>query len=132
MRWLEQCMDVVERNAEVREAGVREQSFAAMLIENPPEMVKEKLRRWHVADYKAIFSRALGLNMVFAEAPERELLADGFVRNYYRYADQMYACYQNQQAGREIRCETFPFDLYASGEYSRMLEREWQDSLDPL
>ena len=57
-------------------------------------------------------------------------LADAFIRHYYRYADHMYACFQSQQSSRQIRSTTFPFDLYASGEYSRMLEREWQDSID--
>ena len=72
----------------------------------------------------------MGLNMVFADAPGRTDLADAFIRHYYRYADHMYACYQSQQSSRPIRSATFQFDLYASGEYSRMLEREWQDSID--
>lgn len=129
IRWLEQCRDVVERDATLREEGLKEQSFATLLIDDPPELVREKLRRWGVADYRSIFSRALGLNMVFAEAPARDSLADPFVRYYYRYADHMYACYQNQQPSRGIRSSAFEFDLYASGEYSRMLEREWQDSM---
>ena len=129
-RWVEQCMDLVDRDPLLRHEGVKEQSFANLLIDDPPEDVREKLRKWQVADYKSIFSRAIGLNMVFADAPGRLALADAFIRNYYRYADHMYACYQSQQTGHQIRSQTFPFDLYASGEYSRMLEREWQDSID--
>jgi hypothetical protein len=130
IRWVEQCMDVVNRDPELQQQGVKEQSFAQLLVEDPPELVREKLRKWQVADYKSIFSRAIGLNMVFADAPDRTDLADSFIRHYYRYADHMYACYQGQQAGRQIRSTSFYFDLYASGEYSRMLEREWQDSID--
>ena len=66
------------------------------------------------------------------QAPDRDSLAEPFIRNYYRYADHMYACYQHQQQHRSIRSLSFQFDLYASGEYSRLLEREWQDSIDPL
>jgi hypothetical protein len=128
---VEQCMDLVGREDELKREGINEQSFATMLVEDPPENVREKLRRWGVADYRAIFSRAFGLNMVFADAPGRLALADGFIRQYYRYADHMFACYQSQAPGRPIRSASFQFDLYASGEYSRMLEREWQDSVEP-
>ena len=34
--------------------------------------------------------RALGLNTLLAAPPERPYLADEFVRNYYRYADQLF------------------------------------------
>lgn len=129
-RWIEQCMDVVNRDPVLQQEGVKEQSFANLLVDDPPELVREKLRKWQVADYRSIFSRAMGLNMVFADAPTRDALADAFIRHYYRYADHMYACYQSQQTSRQIRSTSFPFDLYASGEYSRMLEREWQDSID--
>jgi hypothetical protein len=129
-RWVEQCMDVVNRDTRLQQEGLKEQSFANMLIDDPPEEVREKLRKWQVADYRSIFSRAIGLNVVFAEAPGRTALADSFIRHYYRYADHMFACYQSQQTSRQIRSTAFPFDLYASGEYSRMLEREWQDSID--
>lgn len=131
-RWIEQCMDVVNRDPELQLEGLKEQSFANMLIDDPPEDVREKLRKWQVADYRSIFSRALGLNVVFAEAPVRTDLADSFVRHYYRFADQMFNCYQGLQTSRQLRSQSFPFDLYASGEYSRMLEREWQGSIDAV
>jgi hypothetical protein len=130
IRWVDQCADIAARDSLLSEANVKPQSFAALLIEDPPENVREKLRRWGVADYKAIFSRALGLNMIFHEVPERELLGESFVRHYYRYADHMYACFQHLNPYKQISRDNFEFDLYASGEYSRMLEREWQDSLD--
>ncbi len=129
-RWVEQCMDMVNRDSLLQQEGDKDQSFANLLIDDPPEEVREKLRKWQVADYRSIFTRAMGLNMVFAEAPVRTALADDFIRHYYRYADHMYACYQSHQSSRTIRSTSFPFDLYASGEYSRMLEREWQDSID--
>jgi hypothetical protein len=124
-RWLEQCMDVVSRSEEMKASGVCELSFAEMLVDHPPEDVREKLVRWGVADYKAIFSRALGLNAIFENVPERGLLAADFIRNYYRYADWLFASYLKSAEHAKVNPEQFSFQLFASGEYSRMLEQEW-------
>lgn len=125
LRWIEQCMDLVARESSLQDRNVKAQSFAAMLVDDPPEPVKAKLRKWGVADYRAIFSRALGLNSVFGEVPVRLDLADEFTRNYYRFADHLYSCYLSLAPHAQIRSAEFEFDLYASGEYSRMLEKEW-------
>ena len=55
-----------------------------------------------MADYRSIFTRALGLNTMLAAAPERQSSADEFVRNYYRYADQMFQCRQSQVTFTDI------------------------------
>jgi hypothetical protein len=123
-RWIEQCLEMVEREDDLRSNGITFQSFANLLVEDSPAAVREKLKKWGVADYKAIFSRALGLNSIFAGVPERETLADDFIRHYYRYADLLYATRQ-QTVYTPLAASRFHFDLYASGEYSRMLEREW-------
>ena len=128
LRWIEQCLEFVERSADLRASGIKYQSFAAYLVSDPPPEVQAKLRKWGVADYKAIFSRALGLSTVLAVAPERDLLSDEFVRNYYRYADQLFASRQSETIFEDISNLGFEFDLFASGEYSRMLEREWAES----
>jgi hypothetical protein len=130
LRWIEQCMELVERDEELKRAGFCYQSFAAILTENPPKKIREKLKSWGVADYKSIFTRALGLNAVFNEVPQRHLITDEFVRHYYRYADQLYACRQLLWNFGEIQAQQFDFDLYASGEYSRMLEKEWGSDSD--
>lgn len=124
-RWIEQCLEVVERDETLRNMGIKRQSFCMLLVEDPPDNIREKLKAWGVADYKAIFSRAIGLNSVFADVPERDLLNLDFIRNYYRFADHMFACNQQLAAFTEIRCRNFQFDLFASGEYTRMLERQW-------
>jgi hypothetical protein len=129
-RWLEQCMDLVNREDSLKLRNVKPQSFAALLVEDPPEAVKSKLRKWGVADYRAIFSRALGINSIFCEVPSRSELSGEFVRQYYRYADQLYACYLSLAPHAQINCAEFDFDLYASGEYSRLLEKEWT-AVDP-
>jgi hypothetical protein len=130
VRWIEQCVDIVERDEMLKGAGLRWQSFAALLVDDPPEHVKVKLKKWGVADYKAIFARALGLNSVFADVPERTLLADDFIRNYYRFADHMFSCRQGMAVFAPIQSQNFHFDLFASGEYSRMLSREWEEHMD--
>jgi len=124
-RWLEQCMEFVEHNPELKAAGVRELSFAELLVENPPEEVRGKLVRWGVADYRAIFSRALGLHAVFENAPDRDVLTAEFVRNYYRYADWLFASYLKSAEFTKVNANRFSFQLFASGEYSRLLEQEW-------
>lgn len=128
IRWIEQCLEHVDRQPDLRNSGIRYQSFAAYLVNNTPQSVQAKLRKWGVADYKAIFTRSLGLNAILAGVPRRELLADDFVRNYYRYADQMFVCRQGQSQFSEISDYGFEFEIYASGEYSRMLEREWSEN----
>jgi hypothetical protein len=132
IRWIEQCLDLVDRDADLKRAGMCYQAFAALLSDDPPRRVREKLKKWGVADYRSIFSRALGLNAIFAEMPERETLADEFIRHYYRYADQLYLSRQLLWNFSEIRPQQFEFELYASGEYSRMLEREWGGDEDDL
>ena len=87
--------------------------------------VINKLKQWGVADYRAIFMRAIGLNSIFGEAPSRDDLSLEFVRNYYRYSDHLYLCRQHSTVFPELPLAEFDFDLFASGEYARMLEREW-------
>ena len=131
VRWMEQCMELVERDEALAKANIKTQSFSEMLVTEPPEVVKSKLKRWGVADYKAIFSRALGLNAVFQNVPGREDLSEDFIRNYYRFADHMYSCRQHMFDFSRISIQNFDFELYASGEYSRMLEREWERTSEP-
>jgi hypothetical protein len=127
LRWIDQCLELVERSPELTDSGIKYQSFAAYLVSSTPEPVIVKLKKWGVADYKAIFSRALGLSAMLAAVPEREGLTDEFVRNYYRYADQLFQIRQGETAFTDISSLGFDFDIYASGEYSRMLEREWAE-----
>lgn len=126
MRWIDQCLELVERDPSLREGGIRYQSFAALLVDAPPLRIQAKLKKWGVADYKSIFARALGLNALYADVPPPHVLSEEFIRNYYRYADQAYVCRQQQVPYADISAYDLEFDLYASGEYSRILEREWQ------
>lgn len=124
-RWLDQCLEWTDRTTELKGAEIHRQSFAGLLTGAPPETVKEKLVRWGVADYVSIFSRAIGLNATFSEPPPFNTLSEEFLRNYHRYADFLYRCYMESEQHRSIAGKNFHFELYASGEYSRLLESEW-------
>jgi hypothetical protein len=129
-RWLEQCMDWVTRVPELSEREWRAQSFAALLTTGTPAEVKEKLTRWGVSDYISIFCRAIGLNTLFTAPPAFEDLAEEFLRNYHRYADSLYQCYIDLEPYPVLDAQRFHFALYASGEYSRMLESQWEEKAD--
>jgi hypothetical protein len=128
IRWIEQSLEHVERQPGFRDTGIKFQSFAAYLVHSTPASVQAKLRKWGVADFKSIFMRALGLNAILSTVPERGILSDDFVRNYYRYADSIFLCRQSQAQFTDISHMSFEFEIFASGEYSRMLEREWSEN----
>ena len=124
-RWIEQCLEFVTRNNERMPHGITFQSFASLLVHHAPSTVESKLRKWGVADYKSIFSRALGLQFLFADVPPRPCLADEFIRNYFRYADQLFTSKQAECEFTSVSDGDFTFELFSSGEYSRILERSW-------
>lgn len=126
LRWLEQCMELVARDPELAGAGLEPQSFAELLVEDPPEAVSGKLRGWGVTDYQAIFRRALGLHTVFRSVPEREGLGDAFIRQHHLYSDALFSTWLQSVSHARAGREAFHFEIYASGEYARLLEREWE------
>jgi len=125
LRWIAHCLDFIGSIPELKAAGICEQSFADFLVTNPPEAVRTKLRGWGVFDYKSIFSRAIGLNAVFCEPPDETQVSNEFIRNYFRFADHMFACRQQMQTFTQLSVDNFHFEIYASGEYSRILEKSW-------
>jgi hypothetical protein len=122
LRWMDQCVEWAARTLPGA-SGLVAQSFAGLLIHHPPESVKQKLEGWGVADYVSIFSRAIGLNAVFVDPPAFPALSEEFLRNYHRYADYLFRCYMDTHA--PLPAGSCRFELYASGEFSRMLESEW-------
>jgi len=124
-RWIGQSMEMVRRDEELSALGIREQSFSALLVYHPPEAVMEKLHKWGVAKPESVFSRALGISALFREMPRPEQFSDDFLQYYHRFADHIFVCEQNLASFTEITSANFSFDLYASGEYTRMLEAEW-------
>lgn len=124
-RWVEQCVEWVARTPELADTEFQPQSFAALLTSAPPAPVRDKLIRWGVADYVSIFSRAIGLNVLFAEPPSFAGISEEFLGNYHRYADALHRCYLSLQPRCALSAANFHFELYASGEYSKMLESTW-------
>jgi len=129
-RWLEECTEVAAHEEKLKEIGLSKSSFASLLVANSPVHVHAKLQGWGVADYKSLFSRALGLNAVFACPPDASFAQGGFLLDYHRYADGFFRCWQENQEGSPATPNNFTFELYASGEYSRILERQWEDKPD--
>jgi len=127
LRWIEQCLEFAARIPELTVVSLRGQSLAHLLTTSPPARVKEKLLRWGVADYSAIFSRGLGLNALFTAPPEFSLLADEFLHHANWFADQLYRSYLESEPHVVLTDANFDFELYASGEYAKLLESEWQD-----
>ena len=127
-RWLDQCVDYCARKPELAAKRIPRQSFAKLLIEQTPDDVAEKLRNWGVVEYSRIFSRSIGIYNQFREPPKIEDLQADYLRFYYRYADYAYAAWQDMRKAPRLEAENFPFTLYASGEYARMLEDEWNEA----
>jgi hypothetical protein len=124
-RWIDQCLELASHDPQHFPQSLCYQSFADLLVQDAPPTVQAKLKKWGVGDYQAIFSRALGLYCLFADAPPRLILSDDFVRNYYRFADHIFTTKQGECAFQTLNSKDFTFELYSSGEYTRMLERSW-------
>jgi hypothetical protein len=123
-RWMQQCVEHVQ-GSDAADERIVEQSFAALVVEAPPESVGRKLEGWGVTDRRAVFSRAIGIHSVFAEPPPAGSLSPIFLKNYHRYADHAYICYQHSRAFLPLDGSNCQFELYASEEYARLLSDKW-------
>ncbi len=70
-------------------------------------------------------SSELDVTATLATTPDKNSLTNEFIRNYYRNADQLFLVLQGETTFADLSDLGFDFDIYASGEYSRMLEKEW-------
>jgi len=127
-RWMQQCVEHVRGDREPekeKDDRIVEQSFAAMVVEAPPDSVRLKLESWGVTDRKGVFSRAIGIHSLFQAPPPADSLSPIFLKNYHRYADYAYICYQHSAAFLPLEASTCHFEIYASEEYSRLLSDGW-------
>lgn len=124
-RWLQQCVEVI-RGGDADDPRIVPQSFAQLVVEDPPEAVKTKLEGWGVTDRRAIFSRAIGIHSLFEEPPPAESLSPVFLRNYHKFADHAYICYQHLEAFLPLDGKRYDFEIYGSEEYSRILSEQWE------
>jgi len=124
-RWLEQCVDFAHRDELLAKCKIPPQGFANMLVERTPPSVARKLTLWGVADYRSVFSRAIGLTNMLGDAPGFGTFAFEFLENYHRYSDYLYLCYLNLVRYPELAERQFQMEIYASAEYSDMLAAQW-------
>jgi hypothetical protein len=78
-----------------------------------------------VTDFSAIFRRAFGLHAAFGDLPGRDSVAGSFLRHHHVFADALFKTWMEIAHPPRISPQDFPFDLYASGEYAKLLETEW-------
>ena len=126
-RWLDQCAEYVATLQPAGESNMRlvQQSFAELVVERPPAAVEQKLESWGVTDRRAIFSRAIGVHSLFEDPPPFATLSPIFLKNYHRYADHAYICYQHSEGFRSIGAGEYSFEIYASEEYARKISEGW-------
>lgn len=124
-RWTEQCAETATAAAEFEGRRMRVETFAVFLVQYVPVHVRTKLEGWGVLDFCSLFRRAFGLHGVFQELPPAEAFSGEFLRRYHRYLDQWYEQRLKDAAFDRPEPHEFIFDLYASGEYTLMLEQSW-------
>ena len=125
IRWTEQCAEMVATSALFSERKVKAETFAILLSQSLPAHVRSKLEAWGVLDHAALFRRCIGLHSVFAELPASSALNSDFLRRYHRHLDQWFENRLKESSFSRPEAGEFTFDLYASGEYTTMLEQSW-------
>jgi len=124
-RWIEQCAEAANASGRFEERKIRPETFAVLLVQHIPAHVRTKLESWGVLDFCALFRRSIGLHAVFGDLPSAETFAQDFLRRYHRFLDQWYEHRLKNIAFDRPEADEFTFDLYASGEYTMMLEQSW-------
>ena len=127
LRWFEQCTETVSAASAFEGRRLRAETFAVFLVQHVPDHVRTKLELWGVLDFAALFRRSIGLHVVFSELPPAESFTPDFLRRYHRHLDQWYEQRLKEAMFDRPEATEFTFDLYASGEYTLMLEQSWAD-----
>ena len=130
-RWAEQCAETVQASDAFANRHIRPETFAVLLVQHIPAHVRTKLEAWGVLDFCSLFRRSFGLHAVFQDIPPVESFSADFLRRYHRCLDQWYEQRLNDWVFDQPEPNEFTFDLYASGEYSLMLEQSWGVDASP-
>ena len=125
VRWMEQCAETAIASGNFEGQRIRPETFAVLLVQQIPAHVRTKLEAWGVLDFCSLFRRAIGLHAVFQELPTSEGFTPVFLRRYHRYVDHWYQQRLKDSGFEPPQTDEFTFDLYASGEYTLMLEQSW-------
>lgn len=128
-RWMGQCTESVQSSGIPGLQELKAETFAMILVQVIPDSVRMKLESWGVLDFSALFRRSIGLHAVFNEFPAASFFSPDFLRRYHRHLDHWF-----EQRVRDSGCERpqvdqFAFDLFASGEYTMLLEQSWGDGV---
>jgi hypothetical protein len=107
--------------------GIRKPAHPVLLVQSIPAHIRAKLESWGVLDFSALFRRAIGMHSVFAELPAASALSLEFLRRYHRHLDHWYEYRLRESAFDRPEPGEFTFDLFASGEYTMMLEQSWEE-----
>ena len=126
-RWTEQCAEMASAAERFAERRIRPETFAVLLTQQIPPNVRAKLESWGVLDFRALFRRSYGLHAIFRELPASETFPPDFLRRYHPYLDQWYEQRLRENGFDAPAAGEFEFELYASGEYSSMLEQSWAE-----
>jgi hypothetical protein len=124
-RWAEQCAESSTVNAHFEGRRIRPESFAVLLVQQIPAHIRAKLESWGVLDHCSLFRRSVGLHAVLHDLPAPPAFSPDFLRRYHRYLDQWYEQRLRDCPFDHIAAGEVEFELYASGEYSSMLEKSW-------
>lgn len=124
-RWTEQCLETVIACGAFEGRRMRVETFAVFLVQHVPAHVRAKLEGWGVLDFCSLFRRSIGLHGVLAEMPPLETFSAEFLRRYHRHLDHWYEHRLRDAGFDRAEAHEFTFDLYASGEYTLMLEQSW-------
>jgi hypothetical protein len=127
IRWTEQCAETVALLDEFVNRKIRPETFAVLLVQYIPGPVRAKLEGWGVLDFAALFRRSIGLHCVFADLAAPGVLTPDFLRRYHRHLDHWYEQRIREAIFDRPEPSEFVFDLYASGEYTMMLEQSWSN-----
>jgi hypothetical protein len=131
IRWMEQCSESATASRKFADVRIRPETFAVVLVQHVPTHVRAKLEGWGVLDFCALFRRSIGLHAIFQEFPPVQAFTADFLRRYHRHLDQWYEYRLREAASHRPEPDEFIFDLYASGEYTLLLEQSWSGSADP-
>lgn len=125
LRWMDQCWETAQMSESFAGRVVRPETFGVFLVEHIPAPVRTKLESWGVMDFTALFRRGIGLHSVLSDLPPLETLNQDFLRRYHRYVDGWYEQRLRDTVFDRAQAGDFIFELYASGEYTLMLEESW-------
>ena len=124
-RWTEQCVETAVASHAFEGRRMRVETVGVFLVQHVPQHVRAKLEGWGVLDFCSLFRRSFGLHGVFLEMPTAETFSCDFLRRYHRHLDQWYEQRLRDASFDRAEPHEFIFDLYASGEYTLMLEQSW-------